>query len=810
MQKLRVLRPIGSLFKLVSGSILAGILVAALVLPIVAGPGYVADKALDFYDTLPTELTEAHAPQTTNVFASDGETLITRFFQENRRQIPLEENGQNVVDAVLSAEDSNFRDHGGVDFPGLIRATAATISGDNPHGASTITMQYVRNTLRYNSTSVADIIEATQRTPDRKLREIKYALDLEKELSKDDILEGYLNVVYLGNHSYGVHAASYTYFNTAPAELELHQAAFIAALPKYPSYADGLLIGDTTNEDRILDRRNWVLDRMADDERITSQKATQAKSEGLDLDPRPARNECNAAEPNNWGFFCDYFTDWWAEQEAFGESRVERLNLLKRGGFNVVTSLDPEAQQKAMDSVHDKADNDDQRAHGSVALTPGTGHVTVMAINRVYSLDQSNNGPRYDERTDIPSNYPNTTLPLLSGNDASYGYPAGSTFKMFTLLAGLEEGYPLRTTIPSPREYPSIYAAGEGATAVCGDQWCPENDSDWMSGGTYNLWKAFGRSSNTVFVQLQEMVGVSKAVEMAERLGVEFREPDSALQKGKEAGTLDTSLGTFTLGFDPIPPIDMAESFATVAAGGQHCEPLPVKAIYDSDGTEWEEPTQPDCEQVIDKEIADAAVSAGHCTVAYDGDKTRCSGATAKQASGFGEPIFGKTGTADEERAYWFVGSTPSATTATFVGDPDSYTHTNVARGWGDKVIDTGLDILKTTSSKEGDWEPPTKEMIKGDDLVKVPKIKCEDPSDAVSKISAAGFQARVSPTQSPSSCPKGQAYSTSVTGSAPSGAPIYILISDGSDYDDDDDDEDDEDDDRGPPELPGPPRNDE
>ncbi|MFC4334895.1 transglycosylase domain-containing protein [Salininema proteolyticum] len=790
MQKLtRDLRPMRAMLKLLAGSVLAGVLTAALALPFIAGPGFLFEKGLNFYDAIPAELTDSQPPQTTQVYAADGETLITSFFQENRREIPLEDMGDVFPDAVLAAEDSKFYDHKGVDFPGLFRAALRTTSGDT-QGASTITMQYVRNSLLYNAATVPEIIEASQRTPERKLREIKYSLQLEKEMSKKDILEGYLNVVYLGNHSYGVYAASYTYFNRPPSELTVHQAALLAALPKYPSYADGLIYGDMTNEPLITERRNWIIDRMESLGMVTEAEAAEHKEQGLDLDPRLPRSECTDAEPNDWGFFCDYFKEWWSQQEAFGDTPAQRLDLLKRGGLSVVTSLDPDAQEKAMKAVRERSDNDQVEALGSVSLEPSTGQVQVMAINRTYALDQADNGPRSDG-TERVSNYPNTTLPLMSGNKAASGYPAGSTFKMFTMLAALEEGWPLKTTLPSPDKYKSQYLTAADDPAACGSEvepntkaWCTTNANagvnDWQK-GNFNMWKAFGRSSNTVFVQLQELVGTSKAVEMAERLGVEFRAPKGGVNMAREDGRLD-NYGVFTLGFDSVPPLDMAEAFGTVANEGVHCEPTPVKAVYGADGAEWKDVAKPDCERRIDKEVADAAVSAGGCVVGYDGPKSKCDDGTFAGAS-VGEPMFGKTGTADFDRSYWFVGSTKSSATAAFAGDPDSYGNDDVAAGsWHDKVKETAIATLKASTSGEGGkWDAPTSKMINGEGLKKIPEIKCMDPQKALKKVEAAGFDARLAPGQQKSKCPKGKAFDTSVKGSAPAGSPVYILVSDGS-----------------------------
>ncbi len=796
--------PLGDGLALLVCGALAGVLTAAAAFPLFATGGIFAGDSIEAFESLPTELTQSALPQTSYVYASDGETLITSFYEENRREVSLDDVDPVMIDALLAAEDSKFYEHNGVDWAGIARAALANQSGGDSQGASTLTMQFVRNTLIYSASTIDEVIEASEDTYDRKLREARFAMAVEDTMSKEDILQGYLNVIYLGNQAYGIHAGAYTYFNKPPSDLELHEAATLAALPKFPSYADGLLDGEG-DDANIIERRNWVLGRMAELGTISESEADEAADQPLGFDPRPERNECVDVTKNSWGFFCDYFKSWWGDQEAFGETERDRLSLLKRGGFRIVTSLDPDLQNAATEEIQDRIDNDDERALGSVTITPGTGHIRAMAVNRVFSLDQSDNGPRSDGEDGL-SNYPNTTIPLLSGNNQVHGFPSGSTMKMFTMLAALEEGWPLRTTLPSPQRYTSSYPADSSLDSACGSQiepgvshWCPSNDGGYASGSPLDMWGMFGKSSNTGFVQLQEMIGTEKAVEMAERLGLTFYN-DSGVDANRD--NLDR-YGVFTLGMgDTTTPLDMAEAYATVAAGGNHCEPLPVTQIIGADGTEWAEAAAPDCEQVIDEDIALAAASAAHCPVYYGADGTRCVGGTAREADGFDHPIIGKTGTADSDRSYWFIGSTSAATTATFVGDPDNSANDNLASGFHDQVRSTGVDILERAAEglDNHGWDSPPGSVVNGENLVSIPGIGCEDPDSARSKIAGAGFDATIASGRYDSDCPEGQAFSTSVTGSAPSGAPIQILVSNGSDYEepDEDDDEDDEDDDGG------------
>ncbi len=304
-----------------------------------------------------------------------------------------------------------------------------------------------------------------------------------------------------------------------------------------------------------------------------------------------------------------------------------------------------------------------------------------------------------------------------------------------------------------------------------------------------NLWGAFGRSSNTAFVRLQEMVGTSKAYEAAVAAGIDFYN-NPELDQRVEDGTLD-DYGTFTLGFDATTPLDMAEAYATVAAGGKHCEPLPVMQVIGADGTEWTDASTPKCDQAFPEEVAYAAVSAGRCVVGQNADGTQCSGTgtAAGYTGGFDRPLFGKTGTADSDRSYWFIGSTPNATTATFVGDPDATHRSGVATAaLKVSVKEAGVSILKKAVKDLDDpgWPKPSNTMVNGKNLVSIPSFDCMDADDARSRVSGAGFDAEISPGKFDSDCKEGEAFSTSPTGSAPNGAPVYILISNGSDFKED------------------------
>src|SRR2546429_378753 len=215
--------------------LLAGVVVATAVFPVVAIVGLAAKTGADEFDKLPTQLLAVQSPQISYVYASDRKTLISTFYDEDRRDVPLSAVAPVMRQAIVAAEDMRFYEHHGVDVKGVARAYVANRSaGETAQGASTLTMQYVRLTLEYSTSSPQDVVDATADTVARKVREMRYALALEQQLTKDQILERYLNMAPFGHGAFGIYAAAEVYFNKPPKDLTLGEAALLAGLGKAP------------------------------------------------------------------------------------------------------------------------------------------------------------------------------------------------------------------------------------------------------------------------------------------------------------------------------------------------------------------------------------------------------------------------------------------------------------------------------------------------------------------------------------------------------------------------------------------------
>jgi membrane peptidoglycan carboxypeptidase len=693
------------------------VIVAGLAYPLAAVAGFGVKAGSDALQSMPEELAVAPSAETTYVYANDGRTLLTMFYEEHRKPTKLADMSPYITQAIVASEDNRFYDHNGVDAKGVARAFVANQqAGGVSQGASTLTMQYVRMALRDGAKTPKEAIEATEQTTVRKLREMRLAIELEKRVSKQEILQRYLNSAYFGHRAYGIFAASQVFFSKTPAKLNLNEAALLAGLVKAPSAYDPAQKGNRT---AATDRRNYVIDQMQKMGSIAAGQANAAKRAKIKLRLTTPPNDCVSVskEHNDWGFFCDYFRNWWLEQPAFGKTPQDREENLRRGGYKVVSTIDPDIQASALEHVLDKERRKSKYAHGEVVIEPGTGRIKAMAVNRRYSLDQDDNGEHTDRAkrdAGLKGNYPNTVNPLLGGGDMA-GYQAGSTFKIFTMLAALDEGMTLSTAFNAPQRYVSKYITAPGP-ATCGIHWCPKNSSASMS-GRQTMWSGFGKSVNTYFVQLEQKVGAEKAVAMAERLGLRWRtDIDRELATPERA----EGWGAFTLGVSDATPIEMANVFATLGADGRYCEPLPVRTIVRQDGKaaryKGRNIASPRCHQAVPVEVAQAATDAARCVTGYGAAEGSCGGwetspmvyATMKR------PVAGKSGTTDSNKTAWFIGFTPQLAAAAFVADPDNPDHVvGSSRGTISKytVAETLKDALKGQEKKK--FTPPPQSMVR-------------------------------------------------------------------------------------------------
>jgi len=641
-------------------SIAGGVLLAGVALPVLGVAGVLARASAESFDSLPSELEAPPLSQRTRILAADG-SLIANFFDEYRVEVPFDAIAPVMRQATVAIEDSRFYEHGGVDLRGTARAFVNNQSGESTQGGSTITQQYVKGVL-LDKALANDDQEAAKAAVERsgaegygrKLREVRYAVALEEQLTKDQILERYLNIAYFGSGAYGIEAASRRFYSKGAAELTLPEAATLAGLVQAPGAYD-----PTRNPEAALTRRNIVLTRMEQLGYVPAPEIEAAKASPLALVPSPVQASC---ETSPYPFFCDYVLKTVLSDPAFGAEPNDRRSLLLRGGLTITTTLDPARQQAAQASIDKFVPRDDPSQFGAAIamVQPGTGAIHAMAQNRTFGT----------------SDAPGVTTVNYAADRAyggSSGFQAGSTFKVWVLAAAIKQGIPLRTQIDAPAQV-SIGDITSCDGVVLKDVWQPRNST---GAGTFDLLTGTWRSVNTFFAQLEQRTGLCDPRQIAHASGVRPASGGSDLANVK----------SFTLGVDPVSPLRMAEGYATFAARGVHCASFAINTVLDRAGNSLAVPAH-ECAQVVDQKVADGvnAVLAG----VIDGPD---GGRTGRVMSLGRRPAAGKTGTTNDNYDVWFTGYTPDLAAAAWVGDPGKLVDGKIQRRNIRNVEINGRDI---------------------------------------------------------------------------------------------------------------------
>lgn len=643
---------LGKLIAFLGISALSGVLAAGLLVPVAAAAGTGASASIQFFEDLPAELERGALAQPSTILAADG-SLIATLYEENRQPVTLDEINPNMVNALLAIEDSRFYEHGGVDLQGIMSAVVSNVSSDTTRGASTITQQYVNNVLIDASLQAGDgaVTFSGGKTVGDKLREAKLAIAVEKELSKDEILEGYLNIVPFTGTTYGVQAASRYFFNVAAADLNIQQAALLAGVVNGPTFYSPEL-----NPERALERRNLVIGAMLSNDHITQEEYDAAVASDLGLDITPTLSGCAGAAQAP--YFCDYVTHLILNDPAYGETLEARTDTLYRGGLTIETTLDPVAQtaaQTAIQETADRATTDPSVGHSMVSLEPGTGDILVMAQNT-----------RYMPGTEAGDSVLNFNVDFFEDGDPTKplggvgGFQPGSTFKPFTVGAWLEDGKALNTVINGAKR---VYPQGDeweascypGGTYVLPDEdgYEPQNYGD-INYGNYTVLEGLAQSFNTITMETAKQVDLCMPFQIAADLGIHDG-------KSAEGGytPLQVTPSALIGGGSEISPLSMATAYAALGAEGLTCEPRALTEVVAVDGTTFPVPEQT-CEQAIPEELARGI------NYATEAVMERGSG----QLLEFGDvPMAGKTGTNDDRSQTWFMGYNSGMATATWLGN---------------------------------------------------------------------------------------------------------------------------------------------
>ncbi|MGW0602727.1 transglycosylase domain-containing protein [Streptomyces sp. NPDC002640] len=629
------LSPVQQAAKFLGISVLAGGVLAGIALPAFGTLGLAAKGSVESFDEIPANLKTPPLSQRTTILDAEGEKIAS-VYSRDRTVVPLKKMSPLVQKAIVAIEDARFYEHGAIDLKGVLRALNSNArSGEVTQGASTLTQQYVKNVFVEEAGDDPDkVAQATQQTLGRKIQELKYAIQVEEELGKKKILENYLNITYFGQSAYGVEAASQRYFSKSAEDLELQEAALLAGLVQSPTRYDPVNNPKTAEE-----RRNVVIDRMAQVGDISQKQAAAAKEKPLGLKIKQPRNGCITATKGA-AFFCDYVRGVFLNDPVFGKDREARAKLWYQGGLTIRTTLDPKAQESVQASLANHVNKDDKVAAAATLVEPGTGKIVAMGQSRPYGSVAKEN------QTVI-----NFSADLKMGNSA--GFPTGSTFKPFVAAAAIEAGRPATQQYSSPYEmpYPTVESCrGERYVNTTGEKVPNESESEV---GPYRLKEAMALSVNTYFVQMVEDIGLCPVLDMANKLHV-------VQGDGKK---LPQASPAVVLGTESVSPLTMASAYAAFASRGMYCTPVAVESVTQKIGNETKtlEVPKSTCSRAMSEKTADTINTLLGGVV---------DSGTGKQAGLSDRDNAGKTGTTDERRNAWFVGYTPNLSGAVWVGSP--------------------------------------------------------------------------------------------------------------------------------------------
>jgi membrane peptidoglycan carboxypeptidase len=621
------------LLRLVAVIFLAGLLLAGAIVAL--GPA--ARELTSAGTSEETRIDFGPLDQRSYIYASDGSLLATLRAEVDRQPVLLDQVPQHVRQAVLAIEDAEFYAHDGINVRSTLRALLTNVeAGGVSQGGSTITQQLVKKELLSDEQSF-----------DRKAKEAVLAVRLEDQLTKDQILERYLNVVYFGNSAYGVQAAAETYFGVGANLLNVPQAALLAGLIANPSRFDPIRQPEAAKE-----RRDRVLARM-----VATGALRQEEADLYEQVPLPSK--INQILPKPDDYFVEEVKQQLLDDPRLGATREEREYSVFRGGLRIYTTLDPRAQVQAKDA----------RDRGLAATAPPGYPPGLTPIPNPTGAELAEKGvaaytgPPREATGAVVSVEPTTgAVRVMVGGPgfdrAKYnvttrapGRQTGSSFKVFVLMALLENGY-------SPND--SVNGSGPCFFDLPFDDepYEVENFSN-SGGGTSTITSQTLRSSNCAYVRLGQIVGLDKVVAQAKRMGV--------------TAALDPGFFSMPLGSVEIRPIEMAAAFASIANDGVYNRPYMVERVEGRDGKEIfahaPDPRRASSEQ--------SARLAAHIL------EQNVQSGTGTAARIPGQHAAGKTGTAQDSSNGWFVGFTPYLSTAVWIGEPDD--------NYGVRIAGTGI-----------------------------------------------------------------------------------------------------------------------
>lgn len=730
---------LGALGAFLGMSVVAGLLVTAAVTPAIAVTGMAANDSIGVFEGLPEYLSVGDLAQPTTIYAkaSDGsDQPLATFYAQNRLPVTFDQIAQSAKDAAVAGEDPRFYSHGGVDIQGTIRGALFTALKKDVQGGSSITQQYVKNVLLQKCEAKpvktdADkkayaqcVDDSTGVSPDRKLKEMKYAIGLEKKYTKDQILTGYLNIAGFGGTVYGIEAAARYYYGISANALTPAQAASLVAIVNEPtslkldnpdSKTNGAANGYAANKDR----RDYILGKMYEYKKLTKAQYEEAVKTKIEPHITPSVRGCQTA--GGAAYFCDYVQRIALNDPAFGKDEDTRASNFNRGGYKIYTSLDLELQKIAVDTIDSYVPKTYAKANlggAAVGVQPGTGRVLYMAQNKDYSQDPDvlNSG----------ANYTSINYNTDQNYGGSSGFQTGSTYKVFTLAAWLQAGHSLNETVnANPRTYDVSTFKNSCDGSSGGPPYHPTNDSAG-EGGIMSAQTATTLSVNTAYIAMAHELDLC-----------DIRNDAQAFDVHRADGQTLESNPSSVLGTNEIAPITMATAFAGIANKGVVCTPIAIDKIVNGEGKEVT-PPKTKCTQAVDPQIA--------ATMAYALQKVTRSPGTAAGMNPTNHDMLAKTGTTENNEQIWLVAATTKVAGAYWVGNIDGHvsmrsiypTHGTTPALGRTAVMRA---IMGSAATKYGGdpFPTPSAKLLQGVQ-VQVPDLSGRSPAEAQSIISGLGL----------------------------------------------------------------------
>ncbi|WP_349899579.1 transglycosylase domain-containing protein [Parafrigoribacterium soli] len=785
-QKLKPSGVLGGLAGFLGFSVLAGVLVTAMVTPALAVTSVAANNTIGVFENLPDFIRIGEQSQQNTIYANraGAPVRIATVFKQNRQEVAWKDVSQFLKDAAVAGEDRRFYQHGGVDLSSVARALIKNSqAGEIQSGSSTLDMQLVRNILMQEALAKptlkeqkAAYKEATQQTTDRKLKEMKLAIGLDKKYTKKEILLGYLNIIGFSGNTYGVESGARQYFNVSAKDVTLAQAASLMAIVQRPS-AQNLSNPKFYPANKI--RRDQILNSMLREKYITQKQHDEAIATKIEDEVHPGAptNGCRNATDAKWA--CDYvsklitasttnpiFTEHNPIPTSLGATPEIRRANWEKGGYKIYTSIDLDLQNAADAAMAVEAPSSETRfALGAAADTVevGTGRVLVMSQNKIFD-DAPDANPQTSGAVNFSTDYP---------YGGSGGFPTGSTYKMFDLANWLQNGHGLNDLVDgrSPQRYKmSSFTAPCDPGALGGPDFPLKNDSG--GGGIMTVRNSFRDSVNNSFMHMAQQSDLCAIRDTAASMGAHRAD-------GKQLEVVPNTI----LGSNEQAVLTMAAAAATIGANGLHCEPVIIDKVVDPSGKEL--PGQPkNCSQSLTAEVAAGVANAMQLSMA--------SGTSYPGNPKDGVPIGGKTGTGDVADHVWIMGTTTKVSTTVWTGNivghqslrrlANPVTRQTYASHARFNVFKAIMKPADANPALRGGPFPAASAAMLGGTSATVPSLIGQSPEQAKALLESLNYEyADGGPV--PSALPAGRVASTDpAPGSkTPVGATVTVYTSDGS-----------------------------